>query len=44
MKKRGSVPGYGPEYTRPGHDPFGVGNNSETLCPAKIYSTFNLTW
>ena len=29
MKKRNSVPGYGPEYTRPGNDPLGVGNNSE---------------
>ena len=29
MKRRNSVPGYGPEYTRPGHDPAGVGNNSE---------------
>ena len=44
MKRRNSVPGYGPEYTHPLDDPAGVGNNSETLCPAKMYRKFNLTW
>ena len=40
MKRRFSVPpGYPPEFTRPMEDPAGVGNNSKTPCPAKMYNS-----